>query len=382
MMKRKMVRMKPNNKINFCGAVQDASGYGEFSRYFISSLVKSGVEVSVENIAIDPKDVGFGDKGAVCKQLLGKRIGAYTNIVNMVPPLFKKFKKNECMNIGFTMWEASKLPSLWVDICNDMDAIFVPCNYNKKIFMESGVDKPVYVIQPGIDIEEYTERKRSNKEFTFYSIFQWTERKNPESLLKAYFSAFAGIDDVNLVIKTYVPRIPNQRHFVNEQIERVKSSLKMPNGKYPKITVIADRISSDEVNKLHYNCDCFVLPHASEGWGMPHMEAMWYGNPVISTGYSGNMDFMNDENSYLVKYGMKPVSNMHHFGVPWFDATMWWAEPHIDDIADKMLFVYKNRDCAYDTGKRARDYIIQNFNFVSSSTQLLNAVEDLISKRD
>ena len=34
---------------------------------------------------------------------------------------------------------------------------------------------------------------------------------------------------------------------------------------------------------------------------------MYFGKPVIATGYSGNLDFMDDENSYLVDYELVPI---------------------------------------------------------------------------
>ena len=49
-------------------------------------------------------------------------------------------------------------------------------------------------------------------------------------------------------------------------------------------------------------CDCYVSLHRAEGFGLTLAEAMAIGKPVIATGYSGNVDFMNDANSYLVDY--------------------------------------------------------------------------------
>ena len=45
--------------------------------------------------------------------------------------------------------------------------------------------------------------------------------------------------------------------------------------------------------------DCYVSLHRSEGFGLTIAEAMALGKPAIATAYSGNLEFMTAENSYL-----------------------------------------------------------------------------------
>lgn len=365
--------------INFCGPVLDASGYGEFSRYFIYALNGAGINLSVEQISLDPAGVDFGKKGLICKQLMKKK-PVDINVINMVPTLFKKYKSTKAKNVGFTMWESSQLPDIWVKTCNEMDAIFVPCNWNRQVFIDSGVNVPVYVVQPGIAPEDIPEinNKKGGGCFTFYSIFQWTERKNPEGLVKAYLSEFRGCGDVELVLKTYRhPRIPNNAHFFTEEIERIRRQMNIPPNELPKISVITQFLSTEEIYSLHAGADCFVLPHRAEGWGMPHMEAMSFGNPVIATRFSGNVDFMNDENSYLVDCGMTPCINMDWY-VKWFNGSMWWAEADLGSLAKHMRDVYENREKAREVGLSGRRHIIENFNPDSSAKQFMAAVDKVL----
>ena len=55
------------------------------------------------------------------------------------------------------------------------------------------------------------------------------------------------------------------------------------------------------------SCDCYVSLHRSEGFGLTMAEAMYFGRPVIATGYSGNLDFMTEENSYLVPHTLVEI---------------------------------------------------------------------------
>jgi len=367
-------------KVNFCGPFYDASGYAEFSRYFIYALDKAGVEVSAEPILIDPKKVSYGKKGAVAGKLL-RKISYDVNVINMVPTLFRKYKKVGCKNIGFTMWETSRLPDIWIKACNEMDAIFVPCSWNKKVFEDSGVAAPVYVVQPGVE-PEFHSRTAKNKddEFKFYSVFQWIERKNPTGLIRAYLSEFFSHENVSLTIKSYKPSRPSQvTSSIEDEVVKIKKEMNVPLDSLPKIKLITDTLTFDQMNELHASHDCFVLPHRSEGWGFPHMEAMSYGNPVITTNFSGNTDFMNNENSYLVSASQTPVSNISWY-VPWCDGRMWWGEPALNEIAAHMRYVVENKEKARDVGLIGKDWIANNFNAINSARQFTDAVQHIMSK--
>lgn len=369
-------------KINFCGATQDASGYAEFSRYFVYALDKAGVEVGVEPIQVDPKNVSYGKKGNLIKKLT-RKLNAEANVINMIPPLFKKYKQSGRLNIGFTMWEASKLPEIWTTLCNDMDAIFVPSTWNKEVFTNSGVTVPVYVVQPGVDLLEVPKlsEKPVEEDFKFYSIFQWTERKNPIGLIRTYLSEFKSTDKVSLTLKTYKhARATNNAALIHEEIKHIKKDLNINESLLPKINVIADLVSTEEMDKIHRTHDCFVLPHRAEGWGMPHMEAMTYGNPVITTGFSGNTDFTNDSNAYLIPAFQTPVTGMSWY-VPWYNGTMWWGEPALNSLAQEMRKVFNDRQGAKEQGLRGRQSILEKFNTETSAKQFTDAINDLISKR-
>lgn len=365
-------------KINFCGPVADVSGYGEFSRYFVYALDQFDVDISVEKIELANSSIGFGEKGKVCQRLTKKK-PADINIVNMVPTLFKPYKSAKAKNVGFTMWESSRLPDIWVKTCNEMDAIFVPCFWNQEVFVDSGVSVPVHVVQPGIapgDIPEIN-NKEGGDCFTFYSVFQWSERKNPEGLVKTYLSEFRGCGSVELVLKTYRhSRHPNNHQFIAQEVEKIKTSLNIPAAELPKISFITENVSTKEMSELYKKADCYVSAHRAEGWSLPLMEAMTYGIPVIATGFSGNMDFMNRENSYLVGCGMTPCVNMDWY-IKWFNGSMWWAEPNLRELAGYMREAYEHRDVAKEIGLAGRQHIIENFNIKNSVRQLMAAAEEV-----
>ena len=85
--------------------------------------------------------------------------------------------------------------------------------------------------------------------------------------------------------------------------------------------------------------DIYVSLHAAEGFGLTLLEAMAVGTPVICTGYSGNMDFTNYENSWLVGYQMMRTDERTG---PYPEGSV-WASPNLDEAIDVMRHVGSNR---------------------------------------
>ena len=104
-------------------------------------------------------------------------------------------------------------------------------------------------------------------------------------------------------------------------------------------------------------CDCFVSLHRSEGFGIPIAEAMLLEKPVIVTSYSANMDFTTPGNSFLVKYKLLEID--HDYG-PYRKGWV-WADPDLDHAAELMRYAYEHRDICIETGRRAKEEILQLF---------------------
>jgi len=96
--------------------------------------------------------------------------------------------------------------------------------------------------------------------------------------------------------------------------------------------------------------DCYVSLHHAEGFGYTLAEAMSYGVPVIASGYSGNLEYMTAENSYLVPCTETFVRNPDG---P-FQRGSLWGEPDIDAAAAMMRRVADHPAEALAVGERGR----------------------------
>lgn len=174
--------------------------------------------------------------------------------------------------------------------------------------------------------------------FTFFFNFDYLssfERKNPLGLLKAFQQFADDKPDVRLVLKTINCNTDSDnKKALDEFVQQ--------NNLQDKIIFINETLSRNEIMTLINAMDCYISLHRSEGLGLGMMEAMYLGLPVIGTAYGGNMDFMNEENSFLVKYSMTKVQN--DFGP--YKAGWLWAEPDVEHASECMEQVYGNKELA------------------------------------
>ena len=299
------------------------------------------------------------------RELVNTQIDYDKVIVHSTPDLWHHWTRFEQHKhiIGYTVWETSSIPKEWVSACNQVNEVWVPCDWNMQVFKDSGVTTPLRKVPHAIDVPDLELVPNFNLEgvnendFVFYSIFQWQERKNPYGLLSAYTAAFTGVDDVVLVLKTYRHDHGGDRDQIIKLIKDFRQFMNLNH--YPKMFLVVENMSRDGILGLHKRGDSFLLLQRSEGWGLPHFEAAACGKSVITPAYGGQTDFLNEENSYPINYTLTPVGGMTWS--PYYRGDQYWAEPDLKNAIERMRHVYNNRDEAKAKGRRARQNIIDNF---------------------
>ena len=108
-----------------------------------------------------------------------------------------------------------------------------------------------------------------------------------------------------------------------------------------RIHIVEDTLDRPELLALYKSCDCFLSLHRAEGFGRGIAECMQLGLHVITTGYSGNLDFCQPPEADLVDYSMIWVGKNEY---PYGEGQV-WAEPDVNHAADLMRnFVASGRD--------------------------------------
>jgi len=370
-------------KVHWVGALGDSSGYASASRNYVRMLMNyKDIDLSIDQVSFEREKTGhhlIGEFSGLIKPDPGARI----RIVHLTPENYIRFRNPRpgVYNIGYTTWEAEPIPGMWVDLCNLMNEIWVPSQWNIGVFQRSGVTKPIHCVphgfkkmnsDPSQKFPEYSDK------YWFYSIFQWTERKNPFALLTAYFTEFQrDSDNVVLAIKAYRKgSSQTERNIIKADIDSTKSVLNL--SKYPPILFIGKLLSDDEMLMLHNTGSCFVSPTRAEGFGINLADAMLHGKPTIGPRYGGSIDFMNDENSLLVDSRDCPV-----FGMEWmthYTGEMKWGDPSIMDLRSKMRWCYEHQEEARQIGLKGQQTIETKFSWDVIGKLMFDRITEIASK--
>jgi len=367
--------------IRYTGPILDGSGYAKACRGNILALHKAGVPITLNPISFEPVRPELGEDGKIIHSLINKDIEYNVNFIHTTPEFWPQNRINSITNVGYTIWETTKLHPDWQKYINkSVDKVLVGCEWNVNIFKDSGVTIPIGVVPHGINmsgfnnVTDYNISGITDDTFMFYSIFQWQERKHPLALIKAYWYAFTGNDNVALVLKTYRSNYSDaEKDAIRATIQRMKDIMPMPH--YPKIILISNILSEDEMLALHNRGNCYVSLDRGEGFGLSPFTAGALGKPIILTGFGGATEYAKEDNSYLVNYTLTPVQGMPW--AKWYQGTQCWAEPDVIDGANKMKYVYENSDEARAKGLKLQQYISENFTWEVIANKIIKEIEEL-----
>jgi glycosyltransferase involved in cell wall biosynthesis len=255
-------------------------------------------------------------------------------------------------------WEFGAVPTSWVDqIEQNVDELWVPSKFVRDVFVKCGVNpRRIAVVPNGVNAgvfrpEGNAWRPDEVRGFAFLFVGGAIERKGVDVLVNAYRRAFTERDDVTLLIKDIGSRT-FYRHMT--LVPWLKEQAAKPES--PRILVLKDDLDEARLADLYRACDAFVLPYRGEGFGMPLIEAMACGKPVIATGEGPAPEFCPPGCSYLISAKTVPVPNgIEGFGE--FAAEPTWFEPDAEELARVMREVYENPAEAALRGARASERI-------------------------
>jgi glycosyltransferase involved in cell wall biosynthesis len=341
--------------VNYAGFTRAGLGLGHAARGYIGALEEMGIAVR----QIDAGELLPGrpesDSGHLSSTAKTGNTLHRVNIVHINPDLLNSFRSRvgsgffrNSYTIGIWAWETESFPDKWHDRFVLVDEIWVGGSFMARgISMVSPV--PVilmpHVVQPG-RIEADRERFGLNADdFIFLFSFDFNSslsRKNPLAVIEAFRRAFTPSQPVQLVIKS------QNSVFSPHQMVTLREAAGGSN-----IRFIDECFDDGTQLTLTMSCDAFVSLHRAEGFGLGIAEAMAMGKPVIATGWSGNMDYMNVCNSLPVKFQLVPLEKTDP---PYLKGSL-WALPDIDDAAGKMRLVFENRETALEIGKAASEYM-------------------------
>jgi glycosyltransferase involved in cell wall biosynthesis len=368
----------------FVGPYRQQDGWGLASQSYIRAIASQ-----TSNITTRPVFLAGGDASPIDSDLLGYENSIYENydiVIQKTLPhcLFydRRFKKN----IGLFVLETNNISnSTSIASINRMDEIWVPSNQEQKCLIKSGITKPIKVISQPLDTNFIAQNKDHkldfnhilNKSFKFYFIGEYTERKNIKDLIIAFHLAFDISQPVTLVLKTSISGMSSNESYktIEKDIDSIKKQLNI-SSRYKKEILVTEKLSYKDLIGLHNSCDCLVMPSYGEAFCRPAAEALCLGKMPIVTDNTGMVDFINNDNGFVVQSSKVPVvvskrTLSEDFDI--YNAQEYWYKVQIYDLIDKMrtaYSLYKDNRKAFETKKNIGMSQIEQFSYKNIGQKL------------
>jgi glycosyltransferase involved in cell wall biosynthesis len=273
----------------------------------------------------------------------------------------------------YTVWESTRLPDDWLPSLLAVDEVWTASRWGAAVMARNGVDPArLHVVPEGVDPELFnpevppTDAITRQNRYTFLHIGRFEDRKGTATLIRAFDVEFGAHDDVILVLACHNPHQPGFD---------IAAELRSLDLRHPeKLVFIPPVARHDVLAGLYTACDAFVAPSRAEGWGLPIIEAMACGLPVITTGHSAPLDYLGPE-SYRISGAMTPIET------PYFDSVDgdhgMWAEPETRDLRRGMRRFYEAPDIARAAGATAGRRIRSNFTWDRAARRAIRALNAL-----
>jgi GT2 family glycosyltransferase/glycosyltransferase involved in cell wall biosynthesis len=362
--------------VNLFGFLSTASGLGQATRGFARAIEHSGIPYH----AID---VAPWKPGPAEIRTLPDFRPYRVNLIQQNADMMERFtaaygahRLNRCYNVATWFWELPSIRASWFSAYRYVDEIWVAsefCRQSVQCLTSLPVVRMPLVVD-GLERDAIFDRKHfglPKNAFIFGYVFDMSsqfERKNPLALVKAFGNAFGNSRDALLCLK-----------FSNSSYnKRATMELQTAVRGAGNIVLFDSLFSTEEIVSFHAVIDCLASPHRSEGFGLNLAEAMYLGKPVIATRYSSNMEFMNDENSYLIDYKLTPI----RASTGPYSAHSVWAEPSIDHLAVLLQRVFENSEERERKARAGARQVREQFSVARCADAIRKRLEDLGLHRD
>ena len=367
------------------------SGYGARSR----DLVKSIIDLDKYDVKLLPQmwgntAWGFCDDHEDWKYLNDLRIegikqGEKPNIWMQVT-IPSEFQPVGEYNIGATAGiESTQCDPSWIEGLNRMNMNWVSSKHAKQVFQTAkfeqrnkenniliktiGLQKPIHVVFEGADVNTYKhlptvdlDLSMVKESFNYLFVGHWMngdmghDRKNVGLMIKEFFETWKGKKQrPGLILKTTMGKDSYMSEdIILKKIKKIKDSI---GGDLPSVYVMTGELSNSQLNELynHPKVKAMICYTKGEGFGRPLMEFGFSKKPIICSGWSGHLDFLNPSFTYLLP---GELENVHKSAANnWLKEEAQWFKPSLSHGRKAMKEVFTKYKKWAVKGKQQSHYL-------------------------
>lgn len=212
------------------------------------------------------------------------------------------FGKNAC----YTMFEADRIPKVWVDSSEKLDLLIVPSEFSRTAFINSGIsDKKVFTCPVPLDIEkikaqtplplyDFNHNSLLKYKHRFLNCSEYLGRKNVDMLIRAWCDETKETDDACLILKL------NSNSGIRLDFFQKKINDLISKRACAPIYLITDFLPETKMLSLYHSCTHYISTSYGEGWGLSESICGILGKTLIVPFSSSFKDYLDQDSAYLI----------------------------------------------------------------------------------
>jgi len=328
------------------GPVHGPTGYDEVTRSLLLGFYFNGARVRLEpfvNWSNAKIDTGINP---LLEAWQSMPVGPKVNINVCLPEQTKV--QPSMVNVNYTMFEADRICERWVKAAERMDLIIVPTEFNREVWVQSGVTPwKVAVVPIGIDTARYQPQQAVLPLFSeegeaplherfsirVVNMQEVITRKNLEGLLNVWVNTTTKDDDACLILKLGSFSGDAFRDFYKRFIDSLPKDKRESAAPVFAYTRVLPEIALAPflANATHY----FTMSYG-EGWGLLETKSGAMARKVIAPRSTGFLGYLNDDNSYMIETEPVPaiMDSLAHIKSLYTGAH--WFRPDVDSAKEQL----------------------------------------------
>lgn len=369
-------KRKPESDIALIGYITAEMGIGESVRGIARALMYSGRKADLYDIKNHYARAEDTEYAAEDRLQIGEDASYGTSILCVNADQVVDTIESQAgiahsvagRRIGYWYWETELLPLKYVAAAQYFDEIWVATKFVKDSLQNAGIVQPIRVIPPSLyqlssplpPCPDPIGLKKSGENPILLCVFDATSilgRKNPAGAIELARKIQSSTDKTPiLILKT-----TNLGEANRGKLMELAGDI--------DIRIMDQYFTKEETLSLISLADCYLSLHRSEGLGLSLIDAMRLGTPLLSTDYSGPVDFANDSNAWMVPWKYVDAS--------WDDGPYYgsrWAEPDLDIAQAQLVSLLENQEERLQKTLKAKMDIESYFSVSRVSTLIMNAL--------